>query len=94
MSFNASGRAAFSAAAQAAYIATASVAAPAGIPAADVRSFTQDMRRVLVGRDHNARQTVGRGEISRLPSSDRHLRQMLGTDLRGDQLDACAVILQ
>jgi hypothetical protein len=42
MSFNAPGRAAFSAATQAAYIATASVAAPAGTPNSDARSLTQD----------------------------------------------------
>jgi len=50
MSFKASGRAAFSAAAQAAYIATASVAAPAGIPTPDARSLTQDIPRPLPPR--------------------------------------------
>src|ERR1700678_2016559 len=58
MSCNASGRAAFSAAAQAAYIATASVAAPAGTPAADAKSLTQDIRIPSHG-DHNADRTVG-----------------------------------
>jgi hypothetical protein len=43
MSFNASGRAAFSAEVHAAYIATASVAAPTGIPDTDARSFTHDI---------------------------------------------------
>jgi hypothetical protein len=46
MSFNASGRAAFSAATQAAYMATATVAAPAGIRKPDARSLTHDMRRI------------------------------------------------
>lgn len=58
MSCNASGRAAFSAAAQAAYIATASVAAPAGMPATDARSFTQDIRLEPSGEDHTGSGTV------------------------------------
>ena len=60
MSCNASGRAAFSHATQAAYIATASVAVPAGIPAAAARSLTQDIRTPS-HRDHNADRTIGRG---------------------------------
>jgi len=63
MSCNASGRAALSAATQAAYIATASVAAPAGMPAAEARSFTHDIRRIPTHGDHNGIQTVGRGWI-------------------------------
>src|SRR5690348_2765666 len=53
MSFNASGRAALSAAAQAPYITTASVAAPAGIPNPDARSLTQGMWRIPLNY-HNA----------------------------------------
>jgi hypothetical protein len=45
ISFNASGFAAFSAATHEQYIDTERVAAPAGMPAAENKSFTQDMNR-------------------------------------------------
>ena len=83
MSLKAFRRAAFSAAAQAPYIAMASVAAPAGIPNPDARSFTHDIRRKPLRRDHNTMLMISEesGQVEQASSGEhRYTRRGIGLD--------------